>query len=72
MATLDSYLQAQIAHGATHFVLESDREIVFVLGAGNNAAEAIALGLSEVLREAEIRMLPVADGGEGTAEAICG
>jgi twitching motility protein PilT len=31
MATLDSYLQAQIAHGATHFVLESDREIVFVL-----------------------------------------
>jgi glycerate kinase len=37
-----------------------------------DAAEAIALGLSEVLREAEIRMLPVADGGEGTAEAICG
>jgi len=30
MATLDSYLQAQIAHGATHFVLQAGREIVFV------------------------------------------
>ena len=37
-----------------------------------DAAEAIALGLAQVLREAEIRMLPVADGGEGTADAICG
>jgi twitching motility protein PilT len=30
MATLDSYLQAQIAHGASHFVLQAGREIVFV------------------------------------------
>jgi twitching motility protein PilT len=30
MATLDSYLQAQIAHGASHFLLQAGREIVFV------------------------------------------
>ena len=30
MATLDSYLQAQIAHGATHFVFQAGREIIFV------------------------------------------
>ena len=30
MATLDSYLQAQIAHGAEQFVLQAGREIVFV------------------------------------------
>jgi glycerate kinase len=34
-------------------------------------AENIALGLRDVLREAEIAILPMADGGEGTAEVIC-
>ena len=41
------------------------------LGA-RGAAEAIAAGLREVLPHAEITLLPIADGGEGTAEAICG
>jgi twitching motility protein PilT len=30
MATLDSYLQAQLSHGASHFILQAGREIVFV------------------------------------------
>jgi twitching motility protein PilT len=30
MATLDSYLHAMISHGASHFVLQAGREIVFV------------------------------------------
>ncbi len=34
-------------------------------------AENIALGLREALPDAEITLLPVADGGEGTAAAIC-
>jgi glycerate kinase len=34
-------------------------------------AENIALGLRGVLRDAEIDILPMADGGEGTAEVIC-
>ncbi|MGI8435577.1 MAG: glycerate kinase [Chthoniobacterales bacterium] len=34
-------------------------------------AEAIAAGLLEVLPAAEVVRLPVADGGEGTAEVIC-
>lgn len=34
-------------------------------------AEEIAAGVHEVLPAAEIVLLPVADGGEGTAEAIC-
>ena len=34
-------------------------------------AENIALGLRDVLRDAEIDILPMADGGEGTAEVIC-
>jgi glycerate kinase len=34
-------------------------------------AENIALGLRDVLRDAEIASLPIADGGEGTAEVIC-
>jgi glycerate kinase len=35
------------------------------------AAENIALGLRDVLRDAKIDILPMADGGEGTAEVIC-
>jgi glycerate 2-kinase len=35
-------------------------------------AESIAAGLREVLPDAEIDIAPMADGGEGTAEAICG
>jgi glycerate kinase len=35
------------------------------------AAENIALGLRDVLRDAEIDILPMADGGEGTADVIC-
>ena len=34
-------------------------------------AENIAEGLHEVLPDAEIEIVPMADGGEGTAEAIC-
>jgi glycerate 2-kinase len=34
-------------------------------------AENIALGLRDVLRDAEIAIAPMADGGEGTAEVIC-
>lgn len=33
--------------------------------------ENIALGLRSVLRDAEIDIVPMADGGEGTAEVIC-
>ena len=35
------------------------------------AAESISLGLRDVLRDAKIDILPMADGGEGTAEVIC-
>jgi glycerate 2-kinase len=35
-------------------------------------AENIAAGLREVLPDARIDMAPMADGGEGTAEVICG
>ena len=35
------------------------------------AAEAIAAGLRDVLADAEITTLPIADGGEGTASVIC-
>ena len=41
------------------------------LGA-RQAAEAMAAGLRDVLPRAEITALPIADGGEGTAEVICG
>ena len=34
-------------------------------------AENIALGLRDVLHGAKIDILPMADGGEGTAEVIC-
>src|SRR5919204_4041244 len=34
-------------------------------------AENIAKGLLDVLPAAEIELVPMADGGEGTAEAIC-
>ena len=34
-------------------------------------AENIALGLRDVLRDANIAIVPMADGGEGTAEVIC-
>lgn len=34
-------------------------------------AENIAKGLGDVLSDAQIEIIPMADGGEGTAEAIC-
>jgi glycerate kinase len=34
-------------------------------------AENLALGLRDVLRDAKIDILPMADGGDGTAEVIC-
>ncbi len=34
-------------------------------------AENIALGIRDVIQNAEIEIAPMADGGEGTAEAIC-
>src|SRR5258705_11215801 len=34
-------------------------------------AQNIAKGLVDVLPDAEIEIVPMADGGEGTAEAIC-
>lgn len=40
------------------------------LGA-KEVAQNIAVGLREVLPDAEIELVPMADGGEGTAEVIC-
>jgi glycerate kinase len=37
----------------------------------HEVADNIAVGLREVLPEAEIDIMPMADGGEGTAEVIC-
>ena len=37
-----------------------------------DAAQNIAKGLLDVLPDAQIEIVPMADGGEGTAEAICG
>jgi glycerate kinase len=34
-------------------------------------AENVALGLRHVLRDAKIDVVPMADGGEGTAEVVC-
>src|ERR1700745_3162663 len=34
-------------------------------------AEHIAKGLRDALPDADIKIVPMADGGEGTAEAIC-
>ena len=34
-------------------------------------AQNIAKGLRDVLSDADIEIIPMADGGEGTAEAIC-
>jgi glycerate 2-kinase len=34
-------------------------------------AENVALGLGHVLRDAKIDIVPMADGGEGTAEVVC-
>ena len=36
-----------------------------------DVAESIAKGLLDVVPDAEIEVVPMADGGEGTAEAIC-
>src|SRR5258708_10678971 len=36
-----------------------------------DAAQNIAKGLLDVLSDAQIELVPMADGGEGTAEAIC-
>src|SRR5215468_6340134 len=36
-----------------------------------DAAQNIAKGLLDVLPDAQIEVVPMADGGEGTAEAIC-
>ena len=36
-----------------------------------DVAENIAKGLHDVLPDADIEIVPMADGGEGTAEAIC-
>src|SRR5207253_4513520 len=34
-------------------------------------AENIALGIGDIIPDAQIQIAPVADGGEGTAEVIC-
>ncbi len=36
-----------------------------------DVAQSIAKGLLEVLPDAQIEIVPMADGGEGTAEAVC-
>src|ERR1051325_3207481 len=36
-----------------------------------HAAQNIAMGLLDVLPDAQIEVVPMADGGEGTAEAVC-
>src|SRR5215471_15634534 len=38
---------------------------------GRDVAQNIARGLLDVLPDAQIEIVPMADGGEGTAEAIC-
>jgi len=55
MAVLDSYLQAQIAHGATHFILAAGKPVVFVfdgqekpMTADSVAADAVAALLLEI------------------------
>ncbi len=35
-----------------------------------DVAEALAIGLRKIIPDAEIRMLPMADGGEGTVESL--
>jgi glycerate 2-kinase len=37
----------------------------------HDVAKAIALGIGEVLPQSEIILMPIADGGDGTAEVIC-
>lgn len=37
----------------------------------HNAAQAIARGIKDILPNAEIHCIPLADGGEGTVDAIC-
>ncbi len=39
--------------------------------AAREVAENIALGIRDILPDAEIEIAPVADGGEGTAEILC-
>jgi glycerate 2-kinase len=36
-----------------------------------DAAQSIAKGLLDIMPDAQIEIVPIADGGEGTAEAIC-
>ena len=36
-----------------------------------DVAQSVAKGLLEVLPDAQIEIVPMADGGEGTAEAVC-
>ncbi|MFU8794414.1 MAG: glycerate kinase [Dethiobacteria bacterium] len=38
----------------------------------SEAAERIAAGVNSVLPEAELKLLPLSDGGEGLTEALCG
>src|SRR5258708_40155863 len=37
----------------------------------HDVAKAIAAGISAVLPRAEIDLMPIADGGDGTADVIC-
>src|SRR5438132_8431359 len=39
--------------------------------AAREVAENISIGLRSVLADAKIEIVPMADGGEGTAQAIC-
>jgi glycerate kinase len=65
----DDKCSARDEVGAVRILVASDK----FKGALNarEVAENIAKGLRDVLPDAEIEIVPMADGGEGTAEAIC-
>jgi len=49
MAVLDSYLQAQLAHGASHFILQGGRPIVFVIDGQERAMTADPVATESVV-----------------------
>jgi len=49
MPVLDSYLQAQLAHGASHFILEGGRPVVFVFDGQERNMTAEPVGAESVV-----------------------
>jgi len=63
MAVLDSYLQAQIAHGASHFILEGGRPVVFVFDGQERSMTADSVAADAV----QALLLEIAPAGAQTA-----